>query len=350
MHRVARTGRATLSLSQGGGSCQVASFGGLRLLSRLIAAEWLRLSRHWLSWALLVLLIAIVALQVNGKINQLAQLEREVETGLARAGAPLTPAQIEGNRYEIALLQHDLRYPAFIGYAARLATGSGWFFVILFAAVATGEDFSRRTLRALLARGVGRAQYVLARTLTLWLATGVAVAAVTLLGALGGLYTHAQATGDAISLAGLGEALLYPLRAWLTCLPFAATVVFWVVLARQAGPALGVGLSIHFLEHFMSFMLPFFMISQTGVEMPWFFRVEGKILAVTPGYNANVFLYWGPPVSILPQLVDALRAAGATFSVPTDPWRAIAFLVGYTIVSLGLAMWILHRRDITYAS
>jgi ABC-type transport system involved in multi-copper enzyme maturation permease subunit len=100
----------------------------------------------------------------------------------------------------------------------------------------------------------------------------------------------------------------------------------------------------------MSFMLPFFMISQAGVEMPWFFRVEGKILAVTPGYNANVFLYWGPPGSILPQLVDALRAAGATFTVPTDPWRASAFLVGYTIVSLGLAMWILHRRDITYAS
>jgi ABC-type transport system involved in multi-copper enzyme maturation permease subunit len=191
---------------------------------------------------------------------------------------------------------------------------------------------------------------VLARTLTLWLATGVVLAIITLLAALGGLYTHTQATGDPVSLKGLGEALLYPLRAWLTCLPFVAIVVFWVVLARQAGPALGVGLSIHFLEHFMSFMLPFFMISQTGVEMPWFFRVEGKILAVTPGYNANVFLYWGPPVSILPQLVDALRAAGATFAIPTDPWRAVAFLVGYTVMSLCLAMWVLRRRDITYAS
>ena len=298
-------------------------------MHRLVAAEWLRMGRHWLSWALLVLLIAILALQVNGKLNQLAQLEREVEAGLTRDDTPLTPAQIEGNRYEIALLQRDLRYPASIGTAARLGTGFGWFFVIVFAAVATGEDFSRRTLRALLARGVGRAQYVLARTLALWLASGVAVAAITLLAVLSGLYTHAQATDDPVSLAGLGEALLYPLRAWLACLPFVATVVLWVVLARQAGPALGVGLSVHFLEHVMSFMLPFFMISQTGVEMPWFFRVEGKILAVTPGYNANVFLYWGPPVSILPQLVDALRAAGATFTVPTEPWRAVAFLIGY---------------------
>jgi ABC-type transport system involved in multi-copper enzyme maturation permease subunit len=317
---------------------------------RLVAAEWLRMGRHWLSWTLLVLLIVILALQVNSKLNRLAQLKREVETGVARADTPLTPAQIESNRYEIALLQRDLAYPAFIGTAARLATGSGWFLLILFAAVAIGEDFSRRTLRALLARGVGRTQYVLARTLALWLATGVAVAAITLLAALGGLYTHTRATGDPASLAGLGEALLYPLRAWLTCLPFIAIVVFWVVLARQAGPALGVGLSIHFFEHVDSFMLPFFMISQNGVEMPWFFRVQGKILAVTPGYNANVFLYWGPPVSILPQLVDALRAAGATFAIPTDPWRAVAFLVGYTIVPLGLAMWILHRRDITYAS
>jgi ABC-type transport system involved in multi-copper enzyme maturation permease subunit len=317
---------------------------------RFVTAEWLRMGRHWLSWALLVLLLAILALQVNGRLNQLAQLEREVETGMARDDAPLTPEQIEGNRYEIALLQHDLAYPAFIGYAARLATGFGWFFLILFAAVATGEDFSGRTLRALLARGVGRAQYVLARTLALWLATGVTMAAITLLAALGGLYTHTQATDDPISLAGLGEALLYPLRAWLTCLPFVAIIVLWVVLARQAGPALGVGLSIHFLEYFMGLMLPFFVVSQTGVEMPWFFRVEGKILAVTPGYNASVFLYWGPPVSIMPQLVDALRAAGATFTVPIDPWRAVAFLVGYTVVSLGLAMWVLRRRDITYAS
>jgi len=317
---------------------------------KLVAAEWLRMGRHWLSWTLLALLIVILVFQVNGKLNQLAQLEREVETGLARNDAPLTSAQIEGNRYEIVLLQHDLRYPAFIGYAARLATGFGWFFVILFAAVAVGEDFSRRTLRALLARGVGRAQYVLARTLTLWLATGVAVAAITLLTAVGGLYTHTQATGDPVSLEGLGEALLYPLRAWLTCLPFVAIVVFWVVVARQAGPALGVGLSLHFLEYFMGLALPLFLISGPGVEIPWFFRVEGKILAVTPGYNASVFLYWGPPVSILPQLVDAMRAGGATFTIPTDPWRAIAFLVGYTVMSLCLAMWVLRRRDITYAS
>ncbi len=319
-------------------------------MHKLVAAEWLRMGRHWLSWTLLALLIVILVFQVNGKLNQLAQLEREVETGLARNDAPLTSAQIEGNRYEIVLLQHDLRYPAFIGYAARLATGFGWFFVILFAAVAVGEDFSRRTLRALLARGVGRAQYVLARTLTLWLATGVAVAAITLLTAVGGLYTHTQATGDPVSLEGLGEALLYPLRAWLTCLPFVAIVVFWVVVARQAGPALGVGLSLHFLEYFMGLALPLFLISGPGVEIPWFFRVEGKILAVTPGYNASVFLYWGPPVSILPQLVDAMRAGGATFTIPTDPWRAIAFLVGYTVMSLCLAMWVLRRRDITYAS
>ncbi len=35
---------------------------------RLVAAEWLRMGRHWLSWALLVLLIVTLTLQVNGKL------------------------------------------------------------------------------------------------------------------------------------------------------------------------------------------------------------------------------------------------------------------------------------------
>jgi hypothetical protein len=39
---------------------------------------------------------------------------------------------------------------------------------------------------------------------------------------------------------------------------------------------------------------------------------------------------------------------GAHTLLPTVPWRAVAFLAGYTVLFLGSAIWILHRRDLTY--
>jgi ABC-type transport system involved in multi-copper enzyme maturation permease subunit len=318
---------------------------------KFAAAEWFRIKRYWLTWVLLGLWIVVLALQVNGKLNELARLETEAETGISEGGAELTPMQIEGNRFTIAQLLKDLRYPAFIGYAARLSTGFGWFLVILFTAVAGGEDF-RRMLRSLLAQGVGRSDYVLARCLTLWLATGVGIAIVVVLAAVGGLYVHHQVTDDAISLEGLDEPLLVAVRAWLACLPFVIATFFWVVLARQAGPAMGVGIGLHAFEFLTGLVMPIFAIAfARGVQVPPIFLWEARLLSVTLGYNADIFLNWGSPFmnAILASGVMGLGLDGGTL-LPTAPWRAVAFLAGYTVLFLAWAMWILHRRDVTYGS
>jgi hypothetical protein len=159
----------------------------------LLFAEWLRLRRYWLPRTLLILLVVIVALQVNGKHNELETLRIEVETGISDlSGAPLRPEQIEGAQLRIQLLEEMLRYPTVIGTAIELSTGAGWYFLILLTAVMGGEDFSRRTLSPILARGVGRGRYLLARILAFWTAMGIALLLVTLLAAVGGLWIDAQ--------------------------------------------------------------------------------------------------------------------------------------------------------------
>ena len=224
---------------------------------RFISAEWLRMRRFWLTWVLLGLLLAILTMQINSKLNELETLKAEVETGVsAYDGSPLSSHQIEGNRILIQIRTADLTYPAFIGSVARTSTEVGWFFLILFTVVLGGEDFSRRTLPIILARGMKRRKYLIGRILALWLATGMVVVIIMVLASASGLLIHHQVTEDPISLAELGDALLWVLRSWLTCLPFIVIILFWIVLARNMGPAMGVGIGTHTLEQSENCIVP----------------------------------------------------------------------------------------------
>ena len=189
------------------------------------------MSRYWLTWAVFILFIGIVALQVNANLNEIPRMETEVETGLsAYDGAALSAFQIEGNILRIDQLQEELRYPTIIGTVARLSTGFGWFGVILFSAVIGGEDYSRKTLRVILARGVHRTDYLLARTLALWLATGFAVLTLTGLVSVIGIFIHGKVTNDPLSFLGVGEVLLGVIRSWFTYIPFIVVTLFIILI------------------------------------------------------------------------------------------------------------------------
>jgi ABC-type transport system involved in multi-copper enzyme maturation permease subunit len=301
-----------------------------------------------LAWALLVILAIIVALQVNGKIDRLRELEEQLAAVPAVVESATAPelAVVQGLQDEIAWLRERLSYPAFIGYAVRLATDSGWFFLILLTAVVGGEDFTRRTLHSILTLGIGRGHYLVTRCLTLWLAAGVAVLTVTLLATAGGLYVHPQVTDGPIALEGLGDPLLVVARAWLACLPFIVATLFWAVLARRAGPAMGVGIALHSFEFLLGLVLPVFeILIAAGGEVPLFFRLEVEVFHVTLGCNADAFLNWGSPFT---DAISMARSIGLpTTLLPAAPWRAAAFLTGYTILFLGWTAWILRRRDVT---
>jgi ABC-type transport system involved in multi-copper enzyme maturation permease subunit len=330
---------------------------------RYLSAEGLRINRFWLPRVLLGALVVIVALEVSGKIDRLKELEIQLAAAPTRLeSAPPAEAMIlQTSKYELDWLRGRLRYPGFIGYAARLTSDFGWFFVILFTAVIGGEDYTRRTLRSFLARGVSRGRYLVAHCLALWVAAGIGVLAVVLLAAAAGPLVHAQVTDDPILLVGLDDAMLEAVRAWLTCLPFVIATLFWVVLARRAGPAMGVGIGLHFYEFLNGLILPIMAVALAGADgatASGIWRWQLRVLSVTLGYNADVLLHWGAPFmraffavkpEARPILIGAMES-GAETLLPTTPWRAAAFLAGYGILFLGSAMWVLRRRDVTYGT
>ena len=319
----------------------------------LLFAEWLRLRRYWLPRSLLILLVVVVALQLNGKRNELETLRIEAETGISDfSGEPLRPEQIEGAQLRIQMLEDMLRYPAVINTAVELSTGAGWYFLILLTAVMGGEDFSRRTLSPILARGVGRGRYLLARILAFWTAMGAALLLVMLLAAVGGLWFDAQVgapegttTVPALELAV--RTALAGLRTWIASLVYIAVTLFWVVLARQAGPAMGVGIGLRTFELLGSLFVPAFSLLANAEGILRIFPLIIRIFTATVGYNAEILMRWGEQVTLI-EGVEILLDLNSGFLLPTDPWRAVAILAIYLLAFTSLSFWILSRRDVGY--
>ena len=75
-----------------------------------------------------------------------------------------------------------------------------------------------------------------------------------------------------------------------------------------------------------------------------------RLYSVMLGYSADVFMNWGSPFikAVLAVTTPSSLEFDGGSLLPTTPWRAVAFLAGYTVLFLGGTMWIHHRRDVTY--
>lgn len=321
----------------------------------LLSAEWLRLRRYWLPRSLLILLVVIVGLQLNGRRSELETLRNEVETGRSEfSDESMRPEQIDGARIRIQLLEDMLRYPQVISTAIELSTGPGWYFLILLTAVMGGEDFSRRTLLPILARGVGRSRYLLVRTFAFWTAIGAALLLVMLLAAVVGPWFDAQVgameratTTPPLELAAQG--VLTGLRTWIASLPYIAVTLFWVVLARQAGPAMGVGIGIRTFELMGKLFVPAFSLLANSEGILRIFPLTIRAFTATVGYNAEILMTWGRDVALI-EGAEIIAEMNSEFILPSDPWRAVAILTIYSTVFTFLSVRILSRRDVGHES
>lgn len=296
----------------------------------LIRAEWFKLARRPLAWALLALLIGLLVLLRLTEFLVVALHDGVLTGGEARM-ALLGDDQVRQFRLQ-------LTFPGVFGAALGHINGVGGLCAIVLAAGAVGSEYSWGTLRAQLARQPSRARYLLAKlaALVLALAAGIALTLVAgaLLGlVLGGLLGQRGALRPADLLA-LPVGLL---RALLVLLPY----VLLTVSSAIAGRSVLAGAAGGFL--FLMLDVGLGALSALG-------RLGGVLaflvsLVLQPNINTlvvqNSRSFGLDPAALTP----SLGLAGLP-----SPLHALLVILGWSAL-FGLAAYrALARRDITGAA
>jgi len=201
--------------------------------------------------------------------------------------------------------------------------------IIMLTAVSVGLEFSEGTFHSLASRGVPRWALLLSKFATLVLTGGV------LLVAIEGLVT----------LLGVRSELRWGemLRAWLGLWPYVALIMLLVVLARNAGLALVVGVIWVALESLTAlFMGPF----ATLPEMPQFRFMTpagtlGMVFRWSLSFNGANWIYLGK-WQRAPSGMNVLL-----LSMPRSVLCSALVLTGFTLLGLAISLWVVFRRDMT---
>jgi ABC-type transport system involved in multi-copper enzyme maturation permease subunit len=203
--------------------------------------------------------------------------------------------------------------------------------LIMLTAVSVGLEFSQDTFRSLVSRGVPRWAFLLSKFVTLVLVGGV------LLVALEGLAT----------LLGVRSGLRWDevWRAWLGLWPYVALIMLLTVLARNGGLALVVGVIWVVLENLVAGLMgPFAMLP----DIPQFrFLAPDGILGMVfrwsltfNGANWTYRAEW----QRAPTGINMLM-----YSISRSVLCSALVLAGFTLVGLGISLWVVYRRDVTEA-
>jgi ABC-2 type transport system permease protein len=301
-------------------------------------AEIVKLLKRRLTWGLLALLVVILAMRINNVYGHAFDAPPDWITPFTMLPEDYRQAAILPAVFERAWLSLD-----WLNFALLLLT-----------ALSVGQEFAWGTMRTVLARGTGRARWLIARfvalaavaacyLLTLWIACGV----------LGLLTTHSLEGGvswrflDAAFLAQQTAALA---RTWLITWPIIALAMWLAVWTRNPGLPLNlVGLA-YFVEWmlFASFGLVLMLVLEVSGKEPGegAAKLWGALLTLIPHYNSAIVLHWGQPGKLSQIDLAALSTAEA-WNLPHDPWRALALLLAYGLVALLLALRTFRRKDVT---
>lgn len=203
------------------------------MLSNLFAAEWLKLRRWPVAWALLAAFLVLMLLS-QGLWTLVVALHVGAIGGV-RIEA-LGPAQLEQ-------IQRQLSFPGIFGAVLGQVNGVGGILAIFLGAGSLGGDYSWGTLRTMLARAPGRGAFFLAKLLALLLALFVAVlialaaGSLVALGASAWLGLPSQLTGRDLLLLPVGVA-----RSLFIILPYLLATLACAAWGRSVLAGVGGGL------------------------------------------------------------------------------------------------------------
>ena len=278
-----------------------------------VGMEWFKLRKRPLSYAVLLILAAFLA------TNQL--LIYLVVHVAAREESGVTPEARQ-------VLLNGLVLPEALPTLFANVQNLGSIMLIILATVSFGGEFSWGTVRLLLGRGEGRAQFIVGKALALAGWTLLLLVAGLLTGfAASILITLLEGRGLGDSLAGLtlGSLPAMAARTYYALLIYLLLAAFATVATRSTAAGMAISLVYYFVEGLLA---DIFRLLQVG-ELQ-------RLLQVLIGANVR-------------GLMAANSAGGgATNGIAglPSPIQATLVIALYGLTFLLLSIYLMHRRDI----
>lgn len=286
----------------------------------LFRSELFRLRRRWMPW---IMLLAVVVLAFVLYFVIYASVQVQIQA--LQNGAPSTtngPPQTEAQlREELQML----RPSQVMSFGISLVSGSGNVLLILLTASVFGNEFNWGTLRVILALGAGRERFLGAKYVVLLLYATVLTVVGVLAALLGSEIVSSIASLDRSVPADFATQLaLNSGRTVFAFLPYIALAALIAVWAKSGGAGIGIGLVVYFAEGIVMSLLVAFNKDYATIA--------------NYGLSRNVAAI---------QSLSRPQAGGFIVDSLPDPGHAAIVLLVYTLVFVGLAIWVFRTRDVT---
>jgi ABC-2 type transport system permease protein len=237
------------------------------VIARLVAAEWLKLTRRPLTRILLALFLALLVLQLAVYATVVAMHAR----GLTQLGPGF-------GRAELAEYRLRATFPGLLGAVFAHLNGLGGIFAVIFAGAAMGSEFDWGTLRTQLARTPDRVAFLVAKLTTIMLVLAAGAVATLAVGLVAGAAIGAATGGpmlpDVATLAGIPFAVV---RALFVLLPYVLVAVCFATFRRSLLFGVAGGL--------------IYLVGEAGIGALSVFALLGEpwrtLYALTVGQNIN---------------------------------------------------------------
>jgi ABC-2 type transport system permease protein len=323
----------------------------LPILLRLVGMETYKIRRRIMSKVLLSIAVAIAILVfLLFSINTFFVLNAPPEsfsppcspTNTSSQGQaqpkcpPPSSAQVTQFR-ELALrnASEPLRLPTSLSLAVQVALSAGTILIIILIGSSAGGEFSIGTVRLMYTRGPTRLQFLLSKVGVAALCSAIGILTITITGivigqTLNALSSIPQAL-DFLSPGWIAHVLLYLLVAMFDWFIYATIAIFLGTLGRSTVAGIVGALTWLFLEPILGSIL---RLAGTFSQGPF-----GNFLKAIPDF------FISNNTGALLQNQGQYIFGGSSSSL--SDFHALAVLLVYLAIFIGLSWWINERRDIT---
>jgi len=323
----------------------------LFILLRLIGMEIYKIRRRTMSKVLLSIAIIIaIFVFLLFSINTFFVLNAPPESfsppcpptnapsqGQAHTSCPQPSTAQVAQLRETALrnASEPLRLPMSLSLAVQVALSAGTILIIILIGSSAGGEFSIGTVRLMYTRGPTRLQFLLAKVGVAALCAAIGILTITITGILIGQALNALSSIpqvlDFLGPGWIAHALLYILVAMLDWFIYATIAIFFGTLGRSTVAGIVGALAWLFLEPILGSILKLAGTFSHGIF--------GNFLKAIPDY----FISSNTGALLQNQGQYIFGGSGSSLS----DLHALAVLLVYLVVFIGLSWRINERRDVT---